>query len=87
MSFIHVRSSSGNVTSGEGVAYLSECGANVIKIGQGPGSGRYLRHQLGGVPEMAVPKVGQGTFRYQVVPSVPVGQEIGIGFELGQCFT
>lgn len=28
----------GNVTSGAGVEFLADCGANIIKIGQGPGS-------------------------------------------------
>ena len=28
----------GNVTSTEGLGFLAEAGANVIKIGQGPGS-------------------------------------------------
>ncbi len=28
----------GNVTSGAGVEYLADCGASVVKIGQGPGS-------------------------------------------------
>jgi IMP dehydrogenase len=28
----------GNVTSAEGVEYLADCGANAIKVGQGPGS-------------------------------------------------
>jgi len=28
----------GNVTSGSGVEYLADCGANAIKVGQGPGS-------------------------------------------------
>jgi IMP dehydrogenase len=28
----------GNVTSASGVAYLADCGADAIKVGQGPGS-------------------------------------------------
>jgi IMP dehydrogenase len=43
----------GNVTSGEGVAYLSKCGANVIKIGQGPGSICTTRVVAGvGIPQL-----------------------------------
>jgi len=43
----------GNVTSGEGVAYLSNCGANVIKIGQGPGSICTTRIVAGvGIPQL-----------------------------------
>jgi IMP dehydrogenase len=43
----------GNVTSGEGVAYLSKCGANIIKIGQGPGSICTTRVVAGvGIPQL-----------------------------------
>ncbi|MEY5011435.1 MAG: hypothetical protein RLZZ253_2574, partial [Verrucomicrobiota bacterium] len=28
----------GNVTSGDGVEFLADCGANIVKVGQGPGS-------------------------------------------------
>ncbi|MDR3401456.1 MAG: IMP dehydrogenase [Chthoniobacter sp.] len=43
----------GNVTSGEGVSYLSKCGANVIKIGQGPGSICTTRVVAGvGIPQL-----------------------------------
>ena len=28
----------GNVTSGEGVEFLADAGANAVKVGQGPGS-------------------------------------------------
>jgi IMP dehydrogenase len=43
----------GNVTSGEGVDYLAECGANVIKIGQGPGSICTTRIVAGvGIPQL-----------------------------------
>jgi IMP dehydrogenase len=43
----------GNVTSGAGVDYLVECGANVIKIGQGPGSICTTRVVAGvGVPQL-----------------------------------
>ncbi len=43
----------GNVTSGDGVEYLSKCGANVIKIGQGPGSICTTRMVAGvGIPQL-----------------------------------
>jgi IMP dehydrogenase len=43
----------GNVTSGDGVAYLSKCGANVIKVGQGPGSICTTRVVAGvGIPQL-----------------------------------
>ncbi|HNQ74027.1 MAG TPA: IMP dehydrogenase [Verrucomicrobiota bacterium] len=43
----------GNVTSGAGVEYLAECGANAIKVGQGPGSICTTRIVAGvGIPQM-----------------------------------
>jgi len=43
----------GNVTSGEGVEYLSQCGADAVKIGQGPGSICTTRIVAGvGVPQL-----------------------------------
>jgi IMP dehydrogenase len=43
----------GNVTSGAGVAYLAGCGANAIKIGQGPGSICTTRIVAGvGIPQL-----------------------------------
>jgi IMP dehydrogenase len=43
----------GNVTSAAGVDYLADCGANVIKIGQGPGSICTTRIVAGvGIPQM-----------------------------------
>jgi len=43
----------GNVTTGSGVSFLTECGANCIKIGQGPGSICTTRVVAGvGVPQM-----------------------------------
>jgi len=43
----------GNVTSGSGVEYLADCGANAIKIGQGPGSICTTRLVAGvGIPQM-----------------------------------
>jgi IMP dehydrogenase len=43
----------GNVTSASGVEYLADCGATVIKIGQGPGSICTTRIVAGvGIPQM-----------------------------------
>lgn len=43
----------GNVTSGAGVAFLADCGANVIKVGQGPGSICTTRIVAGvGIPQL-----------------------------------
>jgi IMP dehydrogenase len=43
----------GNVTSSSGVEYLADCGANAIKIGQGPGSICTTRLVAGvGIPQM-----------------------------------
>jgi IMP dehydrogenase len=43
----------GNVTSAEGVEYLADAGANIIKVGQGPGSICTTRIVAGvGIPQM-----------------------------------
>ena len=43
----------GNVTSGEGVEFLADAGANAIKVGQGPGSICTTRIVAGvGIPQM-----------------------------------
>jgi IMP dehydrogenase len=43
----------GNVTSGAGVEYLTECGASAIKVGQGPGSICTTRIVAGvGIPQL-----------------------------------
>ncbi len=43
----------GNVTSGSGVTFLADCGANAIKIGQGPGSICTTRIVAGvGIPQL-----------------------------------
>src|SRR6202034_3198999 len=43
----------GNVTSAAGVEYLADCGANSIKVGQGPGSICTTRIVAGvGIPQM-----------------------------------
>lgn len=57
------------------------------QIGQGPGALWDQRRQLSRIPEMPAPQVGQGAFGHQIMAGVPVGQQIGIGLEPGQCFT
>lgn len=48
----------GNVTSAAGVEYLADCGANAIKVGQGPGSICTTRIVAGvGIPQMTAPYV------------------------------
>ena len=43
----------GNVTTGGGVEFLAQCGANIIKVGQGPGSICTTRVVAGvGIPQM-----------------------------------
>jgi len=43
----------GNITSAEGVEYLASCGANAVKVGQGPGSICTTRIVAGvGIPQM-----------------------------------
>ena len=44
----------GNVTSGSGVEYLADCGADAIKVGQGPGSICTTRVVAGvGIPQLS----------------------------------
>ena len=44
----------GNVTSGAGVEFLAECGANAVKVGQGPGSICTTRIVAGvGIPQLS----------------------------------
>jgi IMP dehydrogenase len=55
----------GNVTSAEGVAYLARCGAQAIKVGQGPGSICTTRIVAGvGIPQLtALHLAGRGAAR------------------------
>ena len=51
--FKHLPIIAGNVTTAAGVEYLANCGANTIKIGQGPGSICTTRIVAGvGIPQM-----------------------------------
>ena len=54
----------GNVTSGSGVEFLSNCGANAIKIGQGPGSICTTRIVAGvGIPQLTALHVASKSAR------------------------
>ena len=51
--FPHLTLIAGNVTSAAGVDFLAECGANAIKVGQGPGSICTTRIVAGvGIPQL-----------------------------------
>ncbi len=51
--FPHLTIIAGNVTSASGVEYLADCGANAIKVGQGPGSICTTRIVAGvGIPQL-----------------------------------
>lgn len=43
--------------------------------------------QLGGIPEMAAPKIVQGPFGNQIVTAVPIPQQVRVIFQPFQCFT
>ena len=52
--FANLTIMAGNVTSGEGVEFLGDCGADIIKVGQGPGSICTTRIVAGvGIPQMS----------------------------------
>jgi IMP dehydrogenase len=54
----------GNVTTSEGVSFLGHCGANAIKIGQGPGSICTTRIVAGvGIPQLTALYVAGGAAR------------------------
>ena len=57
------------------------------QIGQAAGGFGDQGDQLGGIPEMPPPKVGQGASGHQIMPGIPVLQQIGIKLQPGQCFT
>ena len=51
--FKHLTIIAGNVTSAAGVSFLADCGANAIKVGQGPGSICTTRIVAGvGIPQL-----------------------------------
>src|ERR1035438_6352604 len=54
----------GNVTSAAGVDYLADCGANAVKVGQGPGSICTTRIVAGvGIPQLTALYVASRTAR------------------------
>ena len=57
------------------------------QIGQSTGLSPDQGHKLGGIPEVAVPDIVEGFGGNQVMTGIPVGQNIRIGLEMGQCFT
>jgi len=64
----------GNVTSAEGVEYLADCGANAIKIGQGPGSICTTRIVAGvGIPQLTALYVASRAARRRGVRIVADG--------------
>jgi IMP dehydrogenase len=64
----------GNVTNGAGVEYLAECGADAIKIGQGPGSICSTRIVAGvGIPQLTALYVCSKTARKLGVRTIADG--------------
>ncbi len=64
----------GNVTSAAGVAYLADCGANAIKIGQGPGSICTTRIVAGvGIPQLTALYVASAAARKKGVRLIADG--------------
>ncbi|MFP4165740.1 MAG: IMP dehydrogenase [Opitutales bacterium] len=64
----------GNVTSGEGVDFLAEAGADCIKIGQGPGSICTTRNVAGvGIPQMTALHVASKAARKRGVTTIADG--------------
>src|SRR6188768_4497594 len=64
----------GNVTSGEGVEFLADCGASAIKIGQGPGSICTTRIVAGvGIPQLTALFVASTAAKKQGVKLIADG--------------
>jgi IMP dehydrogenase len=73
----------GNVTSGAGVEFLAECGANAIKVGQGPGSICTTRIVAGvGVPQLTAL---QNAVRAAKEKHIPIIADGGIKFSGDVC--
>lgn len=69
----------GNVTSGTGVSFLAECGANVIKVGQGPGSICTTRIVAGvGIPQLTALYVASRAARIEGQAPVKILADGGI---------
>ncbi|MEX2045421.1 MAG: IMP dehydrogenase, partial [Opitutus sp.] len=72
--FKHLPIIAGNVTSAAGVTYLAECGANAIKIGQGPGSICTTRVVAGvGIPQLTALFVAGSAARKAGVTTIADG--------------
>jgi IMP dehydrogenase len=70
----HVTLIAGNVTSAEGVAYLADCGADAIKVGQGPGSICTTRIVAGvGIPQLTALHVASAARRDRKVRLIADG--------------
>jgi IMP dehydrogenase len=64
----------GNVTSGEGVEFLAEAGADAVKVGQGPGSICTTRIVAGvGIPQLTALHVAAGAARRKGVRIIADG--------------
>ncbi len=64
----------GNVTSAAGVEFLADCGANVIKVGQGPGSICTTRVVAGvGIPQLTALFIGSRVARKKGVTIIADG--------------
>jgi IMP dehydrogenase len=64
----------GNVTSASGVSFLAECGANAIKIGQGPGSICTTRVVAGvGIPQLTALHVASSAAKHANVRLIADG--------------
>ena len=57
------------------------------EIRQCTGSFRHQGNKLCAIPEMPLPQLFDGLAGHQIVPGIPVGQDIGISLQPGQCFT
>ena len=72
--FPHLPIIAGNVTSGAGVEFLAESGANIIKVGQGPGSICTTRIVAGvGIPQLTALYVASRAARRKGVSIVADG--------------
>ncbi|WP_221031716.1 IMP dehydrogenase [Actomonas aquatica] len=72
--FPHLTIIAGNVTSGAGVEYLADCGANAIKVGQGPGSICTTRIVAGvGIPQLTALHVAANGARAKGVKIIADG--------------
>lgn len=72
--FPHLTIIAGNVTNGAAVEYLADCGANAIKVGQGPGSICTTRIVAGvGIPQLTAVYVASRAARKKGVRIIADG--------------